>query len=176
MEKLTQDFLDSLKQGCLCLHPTDTLFYDLLQGYDGVLYLSLGRVIDVSVAAARLIFSGIYDELPGLKIITHHMGGMVPFYAGKIDLGFDQIFHGKTGENPVARKGNERWLVRTGTRKTNVRFSFLDGRFLWDETETPEGVAWFEANHTVPILRTLSSFNGERFEGQTWQRRRGRDE
>jgi aminocarboxymuconate-semialdehyde decarboxylase len=52
----------------------------------------------------RLIFSGIYDELPNLKIITHHMGGMVPFYAGKIDLGFDQIFHGKTGENPVAQK------------------------------------------------------------------------
>jgi L-threonylcarbamoyladenylate synthase len=25
MEKLTQDFLDSLKQGLLCLHPTDTL-------------------------------------------------------------------------------------------------------------------------------------------------------
>jgi len=28
----------------------------------------------------------------------------VPFYAGKIDLGFDQIFHGKTGDNPLARK------------------------------------------------------------------------
>jgi len=37
----------------------------------------------------RLIFSGIYDELPSLKVITHHMGGMVPFYAGKIDLGFE---------------------------------------------------------------------------------------
>jgi len=32
------------------------------------------------------------------------MGAWVPFYAGKIDLGFDQIFHGKTSENPVARK------------------------------------------------------------------------
>ena len=55
-------------------------------------------------SVTRLIFSGLYDELPGLKIITHHMGGMIPFYAGKIELGFDQIFHGKAGENPVARK------------------------------------------------------------------------
>jgi len=59
---------------------------------------SAGRTSTACVT--RLIFSGIYDELPSLKVITHHMGGMVPFYAGKIDLGFDQIFHGRTNENP----------------------------------------------------------------------------
>src|SRR3954464_5618288 len=68
------------------------------------IWFTFGWPYETTACVTRLIFSGIYDELPGLKIITHHMGGMVPFYAGKIDLGFDQIFHGKTGENPVARK------------------------------------------------------------------------
>lgn len=68
------------------------------------IWFTFGWPYETTACVTRLIFSGIYDELPGLKILTHHMGGMVPFYAGKIDLGFDQIFHGKTGDNPVARK------------------------------------------------------------------------
>jgi predicted TIM-barrel fold metal-dependent hydrolase len=50
----------------------------------------------------RLIYSGIFDELPKLKIISHHMGGMIPFFAGKIDLGFRQIFFGTPERNPAA--------------------------------------------------------------------------
>ena len=68
------------------------------------IWFTFGWPYETTACVTRLIFSGIYDELPGLKIITHHMGGMVPFYAGKIDLGFDQIFHGRTDDNPVARK------------------------------------------------------------------------
>ena len=68
------------------------------------IWFTFGWPYETTAAVTRLIFSGIYDEIPNLKIITHHMGGMVPFYAGKIDLGFDQIFHGKTDDNPVARK------------------------------------------------------------------------
>ena len=42
----------------LFLHPTDVIFQDMLDGYDGAFYLRLGRVIEVSVAAMRLILSG----------------------------------------------------------------------------------------------------------------------
>jgi aminocarboxymuconate-semialdehyde decarboxylase len=38
----------------LFLHPTDAVFEDLLEGYNGALHLSLGRVIEVSAAASRL--------------------------------------------------------------------------------------------------------------------------
>ena len=39
-----------------------------------------------------------------LKIITHHMGGMIPYFAGKIKLGFRQIFFGTPERNPVAEE------------------------------------------------------------------------
>ena len=50
----------------------------------------------------RLIYSGLFDELPTLKIISHHMGGMIPYFSGKIKLGFRQIFFGAPDRNPGA--------------------------------------------------------------------------
>jgi len=43
-----------------------------------------GWPYDTTSAMARLVFSGIMDKYPNLKIVTHHLGGMVPFYAERI--------------------------------------------------------------------------------------------
>jgi aminocarboxymuconate-semialdehyde decarboxylase len=82
-----EPFYDRLEElgAVLFLHPTDTLFNDLLDGYDGMLNMSLGRVIDVSVAAARLIFSGIMERHPNLKIYMSHTGGVLPYQSGRLD-------------------------------------------------------------------------------------------
>ena len=73
-------------------------------GSEAEIWFSFGWPYETTAAVTRLIYSGIYDELPGLKIVTHHMGGMIPYYAGKIDLGFSQIFFGTTERNPAAEK------------------------------------------------------------------------
>jgi uncharacterized protein len=36
-------------------------------------------------------FSGLFDRHPGLKIITHHLGAMIPFCAGRLAGGLDQL-------------------------------------------------------------------------------------
>jgi aminocarboxymuconate-semialdehyde decarboxylase len=72
------------------------------------IWWTFGWPYETSAAMAHIVFEGLFDKHPAIKIITHHMGGMIPFYAGKIDLGFDQIFHGKTDENPVAKKAGLR--------------------------------------------------------------------
>ncbi|MFH1646133.1 MAG: amidohydrolase family protein [Chloroflexota bacterium] len=43
-----------------------------------------GWPYDTTTAMARLVFSGIMEKYPTLKIVTHHCGGMVPFYAERI--------------------------------------------------------------------------------------------
>jgi uncharacterized protein len=43
-----------------------------------------GWPYDTTVAMTRLIFGGIFEKFPGIKFITHHGGGMVPFYADRI--------------------------------------------------------------------------------------------
>ncbi|HEY1365335.1 MAG TPA: amidohydrolase family protein [Xanthobacteraceae bacterium] len=66
------------------------------------IWFSFGWPYETTACMTRLIYSGIFDELPRLKIITHHMGGMIPYFAGKIGLGFRQIFFGTTDCNPLA--------------------------------------------------------------------------
>jgi aminocarboxymuconate-semialdehyde decarboxylase len=67
------------------LHPTDAVFASALDGYDGALFLSLGRVVEVSVAAMRLVFSGIMERHPDLKLIMSHTGGTLPYQSGRMD-------------------------------------------------------------------------------------------
>jgi aminocarboxymuconate-semialdehyde decarboxylase len=69
----------------LFLHPTDAVFQGLLDGYNGALHLSLGRVIEVSVAASRLILSGLMERHPKLKIVLSHTGGALPYQSGRMD-------------------------------------------------------------------------------------------
>jgi aminocarboxymuconate-semialdehyde decarboxylase len=67
------------------LHPTDAVFGEDLEGYDGALQLSLGRVIEVSVAASRFVFSGLMERHPNLKIVMSHTGGALPYQSGRMD-------------------------------------------------------------------------------------------
>ncbi len=67
------------------LHPTDAVFPDILEGYNDALNLSLGRVIEVSVAASRLVLSGIMERHPGLKLVLSHTGGALPYQSGRMD-------------------------------------------------------------------------------------------
>jgi len=69
----------------LFLHPTDAVFNHMLDGYNGALHLSLGRVIEVSVAAMRLVLSGTLERHPDLKIIMSHTGGGLPYQSGRMD-------------------------------------------------------------------------------------------
>jgi aminocarboxymuconate-semialdehyde decarboxylase len=69
----------------LFLHPTDAIFPDVLDGYNGALHLSLGRVIEVSTAAMRLVFSGIMERHPELTLIMSHTGGALPYQSGRMD-------------------------------------------------------------------------------------------
>jgi aminocarboxymuconate-semialdehyde decarboxylase len=67
------------------LHPTDAVFVDMLDGYGGALHLSLGRVMEVSVAAMRLVLSGMMERHPRLKVVMSHTGGALPYQSGRMD-------------------------------------------------------------------------------------------
>jgi aminocarboxymuconate-semialdehyde decarboxylase len=56
------------------------------------IFATFGWVFETSVAMARLAYSGIFEHLPELKIITHHAGAMVPFLAKRIEMGWNTRF------------------------------------------------------------------------------------
>ncbi|MBN8935749.1 MAG: amidohydrolase [Rhizobiales bacterium] len=55
------------------------------------IWWALGWSYETAAAMSRLVFSGIMDKYPDLKIITHHFGGIVPMLEGRIGYGWDQI-------------------------------------------------------------------------------------
>jgi predicted TIM-barrel fold metal-dependent hydrolase len=63
------------------------------------IWWTFGWPYDTSAAMARMVFSGLFDRLPNLKIITHHMGAMAPFFEGRLGPGMDQLGARTTDED-----------------------------------------------------------------------------
>lgn len=55
------------------------------------IWWTFGWPYESSVAQARLVFSKMLDDMPGLKVIAHHGGGMAPFFEGRVGPGWDQL-------------------------------------------------------------------------------------
>ena len=70
-----------------------------------ILFSMFGWPYDTTVAMARLVFSGIMEKYPNLKVLTHHAGGMIPFYSERIKQ-FTQLYDlAREGEPPLGLKG-----------------------------------------------------------------------
>ena len=65
----------------LNMHPTSPLNTAAL---DGALMSGMGFIYDTSLATARLIQSGIFDDEPGFQLIVPHVGGILPYLGGRI--------------------------------------------------------------------------------------------
>jgi uncharacterized protein len=61
------------------------------------IWWTFGWPYETSVAMARLVFAGLFDRFPGVNIITHHMGAMIPYFEGRVGHGWDQL--GKRSTN-----------------------------------------------------------------------------
>ena len=55
------------------------------------IWWTFGWPYETSVAMAHLVFSGLFDRHPDIKIITHHLGGMIPYSEGRVGPGWDQL-------------------------------------------------------------------------------------
>ena len=59
----------------------------------------MGWPYETTAAMARIVFSGMMDKLPDLKIITHHCGGMLPYFGGRAEALWAQIGSRTTDED-----------------------------------------------------------------------------
>lgn len=59
----------------------------------------MGWPYETGACVARLVFSGVMDRHPGLKIVTHHLGGIIPYLEGRIGPLWDQLGSRTEGED-----------------------------------------------------------------------------
>jgi aminocarboxymuconate-semialdehyde decarboxylase len=55
------------------------------------IWWTFGWPYETSTAMARLVFTGLFDRHPDIKIISHHGGAMIPFFEGRVGYGWDQL-------------------------------------------------------------------------------------
>ncbi|UFN47880.1 amidohydrolase family protein [Roseomonas sp. OT10] len=63
------------------------------------IWWTFGWPYETSAAMARLVFGGVMDKLPNLKLLAHHLGAMVPYFEGRVGPGWDQLGKRTTDED-----------------------------------------------------------------------------
>ena len=87
------------------LQPTHFDSYPLVEMDKGwQMMLVFGWPFDTTQAVWRLIFGGVLDRYPTLKIVTHHCGAMLPFFVKRAE----SIFRGALSKE-LPRPINEYW-------------------------------------------------------------------
>jgi predicted TIM-barrel fold metal-dependent hydrolase len=64
------------------IHPQHANYYPWIR--KDVLDRVLAWPFDTSLAMARLVYGGVFERYPNIKIVTHHMGAMIPYFAARI--------------------------------------------------------------------------------------------
>ncbi|MBI3634769.1 MAG: amidohydrolase [Candidatus Rokubacteria bacterium] len=122
------------------------------------IWWAFGWPYETSAAMARLVFSGLYDRHPDLVIITHHMGAMIPFCAGRVGGGLDQL--GTRSDDPDDAAA----LGRLKRRPIDYFKMFYGDTALfgaWPAMES--GLEFFGADHV--LFGTDMPFDPERGPG-----------
>lgn len=68
------------------IHPTDPVGVEAMLDY--WLMPLVGFLFDTTLAAARLVFSGVVERYPRIRWVLTHMGGAIPYLAERLDRGW----------------------------------------------------------------------------------------
>jgi len=70
----------------LYIHPSSPVGVEAMTDY--WLTPLLGFTFDTTLAAAKLVFSGVVDRFPGIRWVLCHLGGAIPYLAERLDRGY----------------------------------------------------------------------------------------
>jgi len=108
------------------------------------IWWTFGWPYETSAAMARLVFSGLFDRHPNIKIIAHHMGAMIPFFDARIRHGWAQLGK-RTSDGDAAE------VLRT-LRKPPLdyfRMFYADTALFGSVAGTRCGLDFFGADHVL---------------------------
>lgn len=119
-----------------------------------------GWPYETSVAMCRIVFAGLYDKYPDLNIITHHCGGMIPYYDGRVGPGLAVL-----GERTMDEDYSN---VLPSLKKPHLEYFknfYGDTAMFGAATGLFAGIKFFGADHVVfstdaplgPINETIAS-------------------
>jgi aminocarboxymuconate-semialdehyde decarboxylase len=79
--------LADAKGAVLHIHPTSPVGVEAMTEY--WLMPLVGFLMDTTLAAAHLVFSGVPERFPQIKWVLSHLGGAIPYLAERLDRGYE---------------------------------------------------------------------------------------
>ncbi len=108
------------------------------------IWWTFGWPYETSVAMAHLVFAGLFDKFPNLKIITHHLGGMIPYFEGRVGPGWDQL---------GTRTSDEDYTLLLKKLKKRpldyFKLFYADAAVFGSKAATICGLSFFGADHVL---------------------------
>jgi aminocarboxymuconate-semialdehyde decarboxylase len=104
----------------------------------------LGWPFESSVTMARMVFSGLFEKLPRMRVITHHCGGMIPYFAGRAETLWAQL-------GSRSADGAEAEVLKRLKKQPIEYFKMFYGDTVLGGAAAPLacGLAFFGADHVV---------------------------
>ena len=84
------------------IHPTHPLGVEAMEKY--WLMPLVGFLMDTTLAAGKIVFSGIVERFPRITWVLTHMGGAIPYLAERMDRGYEAFAECRAN---IARKPSE---------------------------------------------------------------------
>ncbi len=86
------------------LHPPgETIGKEFMKEYR--LVEMIGRPMETTLGLARLVYGGVLEKFPKLKMVCAHLGGAITILAGRINYGYEERH--KAGFNPFGVVGDD---------------------------------------------------------------------
>ena len=122
------------------------------------IWWTFGWPYETSAALARLVFSKTMDRHPNLKVIAHHMGGMISFFEGRVGPGWDQLGTRTSDEDYVS-------LLKSMKKRPIDYFRdfYVDTAVFGSEAATKCGMNFWPIEHI--LFASDSPFDPEKGPG-----------
>ena len=124
------------------------------------IWWALGWPYETSVAMVRLVLWGLFDRYPKIKILTHHLGGLIPYFEERVGAGLD-VLGARTSDEDYSN-------VLSSLKKPHgeyFKMFYGDTAMFGSSSAFPSGLQYFGADNVVfstdapfaPVAETFES-------------------
>ena len=84
------------------MHPEEVAGEEKMNSYG--LKLCCGNPADSTLSLGYMLYGGVFDRFPNLKLCVLHGGGFFPYHLGRSDQGFDIRAGPRTASEIVSQR------------------------------------------------------------------------
>ena len=133
----------------LWIHPARTMkqpyYYKVEKEERYELWWTMMWPVETTMAASRLVYSGLFQRCPDLRVVLHHAGGMLPMEGGRLDNGL-KLYGSRTAPG---REDLTESPVKTLNQGLEFRKFYADCATFGSKDAIACGLGFFGKEHMV---------------------------